>query len=84
MSDALCCILGFCNIELPIECAFCNLCSQYARIEKWKTYVCTTAIDLKREFDHHFFYCDILSWRGVGDVQAPLLAVLPNQTEEIF
>ena len=38
----------------------------------------------KREFNHLFFHCDVLAWRAVGDVQAPLLAVLPNKTEEMF
>ena len=44
-------------------------------MEKTKTYAGTTTFDLKR---------DALSWQAVGDVQAPLLVVLPNRTEEIF
>ena len=84
MSDALRCMLGFHNVELPTECGLCNLFPQYAHMEKWKTYVGAIAFDLKCGFNHLLFYRDILSWQGVGDVQAPLLSVLPNETEESF
>ena len=84
MSDNLRCMLGFCNVELPTECALCNLCPQYAHMEKWKTYAGATAFDFKCGFNHLFFYCDMLAWRAVGEIRAPLLAVLPNKAEEMF
>ena len=49
-----------------------------------KSYTGVTAFDLKRGLNHIFFYCDVLSWRAVGDVRALLLVVLPNKMEEIF
>ena len=31
-----------------------------------------------------FFYCNVLTSQAVGDVQAPLLTVLPNKKGEMF
>ena len=68
---ALCCMLGLHNATLPTECKLCDSCPPYVHLAKRTTYVGATAFDLKRGFHHLFFYCGVLTWRAIGDVQAP-------------
>ena len=79
-------MLGLRDAGLSSKCAICECdhCPQYLHMERQKTYTGATAFDLKCGFNHLFFYGVVMSWRAVGDVQAALLAVLPNQTEETF
>ena len=77
-------MLGLRHVTLPAECELCDRFQSYTHLAKRTSYVGATAFDLKRGFHHLFFYCDVLTWQAIGDVQAPLLVVLPNQAEDVF